>query len=192
MKKKIAVTGGIGSGKSLVCKILKELNEECYSCDEIYRQLWQEESYQNELLAIFPEIEKNGKPDKGLLASLVFQNEEALQKLNAFAHPKIMSRLYSLMDSCTNALVFAEVPLLFEGGFEKDFNAVFVVLREKTQRIFFTAQRDNVSTIEVERRIENQFNYDSIDKTNSRYIFIENNGSIEELKENVRSILRKI
>ena len=189
MKKRIAVTGGIGSGKSLVCKILKELGQECYSCDEIYRLLWGEESYQKELLSLFPAIEKDGKADKELLAALVFQDKNALRQLNAFAHPKIMSRLYALMNECERELVFAEVPLLFEGGYEKDFDFVIVVLRDKAERILSTAQRDCLPVQAVTKRIAAQFDYDTIERTNKGYIFIENDRSIANLQEKVRSIL---
>ncbi len=191
-KKRIAVTGGIGSGKSLVCKILKELGCECYSCDEIYRLLWEEEGYQKELLELFPSIEKYGKADKRLLSTIVFQDENALQKLNAFAHPKIMQRLYSFIDESDKNLVFAEVPLLFEGGYEQQFDLVLVVLRNQQERISSTMQRDNLPVKEVEKRIAFQFDYDALEKTNKKYIFIENNGSILELKEKVCSILKEI
>lgn len=189
-KKRIAITGGIGSGKSLVCKILKDFGFECFSCDEIYRLLWEEEEYQKELLALFPSIEEDGKADKRLLSALVFQDEKALQKLNAFAHPKIMQRLYFLMNESEKNIVFAEVPLLFEGGYENEFDTVLIVLRDKEERIVSTVQRDSVSVKEVENRIAFQFDYAAIDKTNKKYIIIENNGSIFELQEKVGKILK--
>lgn len=191
-KKRVAVTGGIGSGKSLVCKILEELGQKCFSCDEIYRLLWSEEEYQKELLALFPSVERNGKADKRLLSDLVFQDEQALRQLNDFAHPQIMGRLYALMNECKNKTVFAEVPLLFEEGYEKEFDVVLVVLRNKEERIACTVQRDKVSTEEVERRMAAQFNYDTLDKNNPHYIFLENNDSFSELKEKVCDILKEL
>ena len=81
MKKRIAITGGIGSGKSLVCKLLVESGEICFSCDEISKKLWLEEEYLLGLSNLFPSACIDGKIDKKLLSALVFSDVSALKKI---------------------------------------------------------------------------------------------------------------
>ena len=118
MKKKIAITGGIGSGKSTVLHIFGEMGYPIFSCDEIYREIIDTAEYVKKIEMTFPRCVVDGKVDRKLLASTVFGNGEALEKLNAIAHPLIMQRLLEEMKNCTSEKVFAEVPLLFEGNYE--------------------------------------------------------------------------
>ena len=114
MPSKIAVTGGIGSGKSTVCRILQEQGYPVFSCDEINRALWQEKDYLDGLRTRFPSCFTDGKPDKKALSALVFSDRKALERLNAYAHPRIYARLKEQMESVGRDC-FAEVPLLFYG-----------------------------------------------------------------------------
>ena len=84
-------------------------------------------------------------------------------------------------------VVFAEVPLLFECKFENAFDKVIVITREKEQRIASVITRSALSREDVEARMRAQFDYDSADL--SKYVVIENNGNVDELKEKIRSII---
>ena len=186
MKKvKVGITGGIGSGKSTVARYFKEKGFPVFSCDEIYKEIYETSEYQLELSDAFPECLKNGKIDKQLLAQRVFSCPESLQKLNSIAHRRIMSELYRRMDVASENVVFAEVPLLFEGGYEKAFDKVIVVLREKQQRIQAVSSRDKLSNEAIERRMSTQYDYDSVENLqtlqNQGCVFIENNFSEEHL-----------
>ena len=85
--------------------------------------------------------------------------------------------------------MFAEVPLLFEGGYQKDFDGVIVVLREKSARIGAVAVRDGLSEEEVERRIKNQFDYEN--KSIFEHTVLYNDGDLAKLREKVGSVLEK-
>ena len=189
IKKKIAITGGIGSGKSFVCKLLTQLGEVCYSCDEISKQLWLDEKYQQALSSLFPSATVNGKIVKERLANIVFNDKESLERLNAFSHPQIMSRLFEAMEKCNKSRVFAEVPLLFEGGFEKEFDEVIIVLRNRDKRIQAVAKRDGVAALVVENKIKLQFDYDINLQQLKNYFTIKNNSTVDDLKEEVVKIL---
>ena len=143
---KIAVTGGIGSGKSSVTKIIREKGFPVFSCDEINKQLLTKKDYINRIEKIFPEAVEGGKIIKSRLAEIVFSDETALKKLNSVSHPLIMNELNRQMNS-RKGLVFAEVPLLFEGGYEDLFHKIIVVCREKEQRILSVMQRDHSDRI---------------------------------------------
>lgn len=190
----VAVTGGIGSGKSTVIKILKELNYPVFSCDEISKELSKKKEYLEKLNKIFPSVfDVDGRLDKKKLAELVFNDENLLKKLNDFSHPIIMEKLQKKVRS-VNGLVFSEVPLLFEGEFEKDFDFVIIVLRDLSKRIESVCARDRLKNEQVLDRIKRQFNYEQLDvKTLPKNQFIVwNNKEQEELKNSIKMILNKI
>ena len=116
MRKTIAITGGIGSGKSTVAKEISLLGFPVFSCDQIYREIMEDKAYIAQISSVFDGVVVEGKIDKNALSRLIFNDQTARNKLNSIAHPLIMSTLYARMQSCANDFVFAEVPLLFEGG----------------------------------------------------------------------------
>ncbi len=186
--KRFAVTGGIGSGKSTVCALLKEMGYAVLSCDEISRELWNSEEYKKGLLALFPSCEKEGEIDKARLTALVFQDGEALERLNAYAHPRIMEGLLSRAE--TFPLCFCEVPLLFEGGYEGLFDGVIAVVREESARKNAVEGRDGVSDEEVSRRMRAQISCEELKK--KRCLLVENNGTKGELEERLEAALQQL
>ena len=195
-KYKVAVTGGIGSGKSTVCDCLRKLGFLVYSCDEISKQLFSQTEYQIELLQLFPECEENGAINRKKLAETVFSNAEELEKLNAFSHGKIMKKLFLEMDSSSSLLSFAEVPLLFENGYEVEFDFVIVVERPLEARIAAVCARDGLDRSSVLKRMNNQWDYHSLAHKKmmqkENYFSLQNIGDEERLKILINDILEAI
>lgn len=189
MPNKIAITGGIGSGKSAVCRILKERGYPVFSCDEINRTLLSEKSYLDGLCALFPTCVKDGNLQKTALAALVFSDKEALETLNAYAHPRISERLQRDMDAAKKTC-FAEVPLLFESGTTKQFDGVIVVLRNKEERIRAVVTRDGLTAERAEARMKQQFDYDG--PLPDGCLVIENDGDEAALREKVDEALKAL
>ena len=183
--KKYAVTGGIGSGKTAVCGILKEFGYPVFSCDEISRALWKDKAYLEALKALFPSCIKEGEPDKTAISALVFSDEAARRKIEAFSHPRIMEELFAQMNA--HAVSFAEVPLLFEGGYEKLFDGVLAVERKEDLRICSVMARDGLSEEAISRRIAAQLPDE--ERRKKGVICIGNNGSKEELRLFVKNAL---
>lgn len=187
MTRKIAITGGIGSGKSCIINFIKELGYPVFSCDEIYKEVIREPAYILEVSTRFPDCVKNGEVDRRTLANLVFSDSKKREELNEIAHPLIMARLMQKMDECASVFSFAEVPLLFEGNFENLFDEVLVVNRSLTERIKAVCLRDGVPEEKACQRIASQFDYDSpssqIRLKNCRAFVIENNTDFISLKE---------
>ena len=189
MPNKIAITGGIGSGKSAVCRILKERGYPVFSCDEINRTLLSEKSYLDGLCALFPACVKDGKLNKAALSALVFSDKEALKTLNAYAHPRISERLQRDMDGAKKTC-FAEVPLLFESGMTKQFDGAIVVLRNKEERIRAVVARDGLNAERAEARMKQQFDYDG--PLPDGCLVIENDGDEAALREKVDEALKAL
>ena len=188
---KIAITGGIGSGKSAVANCLQELGYVVYSCDEIYKTIIVSPKYVEKVSETFPECIENGEINRKILASIVFQNERKLQQLNDIAHPLIMERLFSLMNNTKESLVFAEVPLLFESRTEKQFDKVIIVQRDIGLRMEGVAKRDGLTSSEIEKRMQAQFDYSKLDATQfDNLIILKNDGDLQKLKIEVCELIK--
>lgn len=183
--KKIAVTGGIGSGKSVFCDILREKGYAVFSCDEISKNLRKEEEYHTIVKNAFPDCVANGKLSEAALSERVFSDEAARNRLNAVSHPLIMKRLFE--QASAQSISFAEVPLLFEGGFETLFDLVIVLVREKKARVASVMARSGLTEAQVLARMGTQFDYGNLSE--KRCIVIENNGTYEELKQKAEEFL---
>ena len=194
--KRIAITGGIGSGKSTVLTILKEKGYPVFSCDEIYKKVITDKEYIRQVGLIFPGVIKNGEIDRKILAEIVFSDDENRKKLEAIAHPLIMSEVNKEISLLNNDISFVEVPLLFEGGYISFFDGIIVVKRNKDLRIEAVRKRDNLEKNAIEKRISSQFDYDSVKNEcilkNKKIKIIMNDSSIEDLNKQIDFILNEI
>lgn len=195
MKKRIAITGGIGSGKSTVRNLIKDRGFPAFSCDEIYAELINDRQYIEKITAMFPEVVQNGEIDKKCLSKIVFADATARKRLEDVAHPLIMQKLLHLIDKKTHGLVFAEVPLLFEGGYQNLFDAIIVVVRDKEERIASVQQRDSVSRAEVLSRMNAQVSYDDVVnkiKENIPVYILENKEGINFLADALNRVIETL
>lgn len=186
---KIAITGGICSGKSTVAKIIKEQGFTVLSCDKIYCELLEDLSFVNKIVKEFGNvINSNGTLNKAKLAQIVFSDKEKLRVLNSITHPQIMNIAMQLMGG--SGVYFCEVPLLFESGFEALFDNVIVVLRDKEERIKELMQRSKINRNQALSRIYSQLDYEN--HNFAKYYVIHNNNEIIKLKTKVFDVLTKI
>ena len=186
---KIAITGGIGSGKSAVLNIIKELGYSVISCDEIYRELLSDKSFTKNLEEEFGDILKQDKNlDRNKLSKIVFNDKEKLKRLNDITHPAIMKKVIKKMAG--EKISFCEVPLLFEGGYESLFDEVIVVLRDLNSRISAITQRDGIDENEVINRINSQVIYENLQF--EKYYVIHNNSDFVDLAQQTLKIVDKI
>lgn len=188
--KKIAVTGGIGSGKSTVMKIIAGKGYPIFSCDEIYSQLTSDRDFLNILHHSFGDIlNGDGTLDRKKLSEIVFNNPAKLAELDKITHPAIYKEMFRMADEA-GGICFCEVPLLFESGAESLFDGVIIVMRNEEQRIKSVTARDKLPEQDVKKRISNQFDYNSADFT--MYYVIHNCGDLSELERQTEEIIKKI
>ncbi len=189
---KIAVTGGIGSGKSTVTALLKEKGYAVFDCDSSAKRALKNRKVIKEIKKCFPYAVKGflfPKVNKKTLAESVFACEEKRKKLEGITHPVILKEVLSKADN-THKTAFIEVPLLFEGGYAEYFDKTLVILRNKEARIKSVMARSNLSEEQVLERMAAQADYDSLDL--SGCAIVRNDGTIEDLKKNVDSALAEI
>ena len=190
---RVAITGGIGSGKSLVSSFLEKQGYPVFSCDKIYKELLRDKNYVQQVADLFPEAVEGDAILIPRLSHIVFNDAKKREQLNALAHPLIMSALRDKMSE-KHGLVFAEVPLLFEGEYQKEFDEIIVVLRDKSKRIAAIMQRDKVSAQTASKKIEAQFDYDnasSLQTFTGMYV-IDNNKEEETLFIQLQKIIESL
>lgn len=188
----VAITGGIGSGKTTVSKIIKENGFKVFSCDEIYKEISKTDVFINRLKEVFPfAIDRNMQLNREKLAQLVFNDPIQLKKLNELSHPMVLSELKKRVEQ-EKGIVFCEVPLLFECNLQKKFDYVIIVLRPLSSRIDAVVGRDSTTVENVLKRIKNQFNYDNIQDLPANYFLIQNKKGIKDLNVQIENLIKSL
>ena len=191
-KKLIAITGGIGSGKSFALSVLKKAGYQTLSCDEIVGELYQRHTIKRLLKKMFPSAVSgyfNLVIDKTEIARLTFNDKEKHAELTNAITPLVLKEIEKRAKKM-HGLIFVEVPLLFERSYQDQFDGVLVIMRDKTARIESVKARSNLSTEQVLARMNNQVDYDAIDL--SSYSVINNDGDKESLEKTVLSIAKSL
>ena len=185
----IAVTGGIGSGKSTVLSIIKNLGYPTLSCDQVTDEVYKKPFVKRRLAKMFPKA-KGGKIfikiEKKVIAKEVFSNKEKLKELTDYLTPIILSETLKKARKIKGK-VFVEVPLLFECNAQDKFDKIIVVKRDFNERIESVINRSNLSKKEVLERINSQFDYENSNLTNCE--IIQNNGDLSSLENKVKSLI---
>lgn len=154
---RIAVTGGIGSGKSVVSKYLRGKGYFVADCDEIGKNVSKNQDVLQRIRELFgAEFVVEGKLNRKDLGAFVFESENRTALLNSVFSDKIKELLFGELAECKNAIVFAEVPLLFEYGLEKEFDEVWVVEAKENERLNRVMVRDGLSKQAVLDRMARQ------------------------------------
>ncbi len=182
---KVAVTGGIGAGKSEFMRAVKELGIRTYSADEINAELLRDKRYIEKLSAAFPLVVKDGKVDKAALREEVFSNAKKRKTLNALAHPEIRRKIEEITGDAV-----VEVPLLFESGMTDLFDRVIVVTAGEDARINRIVSTRNISKDLAKNIIKNQATDDERIKR-ADYVAI-NDGTRKDLYEQAKNIIKRI
>ena len=191
MTKIIGLTGGIGTGKTMVAEYFKSLGIPVYIADKEARQLMTSENTINALSNEFgKEILENGILNREKLAQLVFNNPKKLQKLNSIVHPEVKKHFDNWVEKHKNyPFVVKEAAILFESGSYKYCNTIITVTAPLETRLQRVMERDKTDRESVLKRIENQWtDEERIAKSN----YVIHNLSVESTKKQVDGILKKL
>ncbi len=157
---KIGITGGIGSGKTTVCKIFEQFGVPVFYADDEAKKLLQKKEIIHLLEPAFGNaiIDSNGNIDRTKLATLVFNDEVQLKKLNAIIHPEVAKIFENwLQKNKGQQYIVKEAAILFESGASKALDKNISVSAPLELRISRVMRRDNVAREKVLDRMKNQF-----------------------------------
>lgn len=192
----IGLTGGIGSGKSTVAQWLIEHGVPVLDADKTVHHLLQSDtSTISKLVHEFgPEIlAENGEINRSKLGIRIFRDKDARKRLEGIVHPRVaecMKNEQAVLRNTGAKLCVWDVPLLFEVGFEKFVDEVWVVWVPRDLQILRVLERDKLSPAEVEARIAAQGSLD--EKRQKADIVIDNSGSKLETEHQLEEIWKKL
>lgn len=186
----IGLTGGIGSGKSTLLAWLRSNGIPCFESDIVGKQLLNGQLKQDVIDCFGPELYPNDVLDTKKMAQLVFQDKEALEKLNYLVHPAVGKAFKDFIEKNKNAqIVVKEAAILFETGAYKSCDFVILVCAPLEKRISRVIQRDGVKRAEVLARMSKQWD----DKKKSALAdFVIENDSLELAIQQLEAILKKL
>lgn len=159
MAELIAITGGIGCGKSIVSLILKEMGYEVYDCDCKAKYLMDNSPTIKDCLksTFGNDIIIDGTINRVKLANIVFNNKEKLVKLNNIVHSSVKEDLISWkLENSHKKLLFVETAILYQSGLDMVVDEVWEVNAPLEIRIERVMRRNNISQQDVLSRIESQ------------------------------------
>ena len=161
---KVGITGGIGSGKSTVCRLFAQKGIAVYDSDAAAKRLMQEDgALRRQLAGRFGEgTFRNGVLDRAYLAGIVFADPQALADLNALVHPVVMRDFDAWAARQEGSYVILEIAIMFEAGLEGCVDKTVAVLAPRELRIERTCRRDGCGADQVVRRIAAQLDDDAL------------------------------
>lgn len=192
--KKIAITGGVASGKTSVCRFFQELGACVVNADAIVHELLKPDTDlgQQIIRQFGPEIINNGQISRRIIADQAFKDPKQLQKLEGLIHPAVLRKIEELYTAASNkdfSSFVVEIPLLFEIGAEDFYDVVVAVL---TDEAYAKKRFEQAGFQETEYDLRMKRQLEPKQKAAKAHYTIYNNGSIEELRHEVVKLNRII
>ena len=185
---RVGLTGGIGSGKSEVARILESLGAYIIDTDKLAREAVAPGSDGlRQIARAWPRVVRDDCLDRSALAEIVFHDPTARERLNGIVHPHVR-RLAEEAERYAKPgqLIVHVVPLLFETGYDARVDASVVVVAPQEARIARVVRRDRLSEEQVRDRIGAQIDPE---RARARATHcIENDGDLRHLKERTRAV----
>lgn len=164
-KTKLAITGGIGSGKSVVSRILSLMGVPVYDCDSRAKRLMEDDIYIRQgLVRMFGEecYDAEGHLNRALLASRIFIDKDAVKRVNSLVHPRVKADFLAWSEERSEELVAVETAILFESGMNEAVDKVLLVWADKETCISRVEGRNGMTRQQVINRMNNQMPLDDL------------------------------
>lgn len=166
----VGITGGIGTGKSSVSKYLMSLGFKVIDTDIISKEVANTSSFIESVRLVFgEEFIENGRLNRKKMGELIFNHKEANKELNSLIHPIIKKKVVEEINKCNQKIVFVDVPLLYESGFDDLCHKVICVYANIDINIDRLMNRDDLTLDDAMVRINSQMDLD-IKKQKAHFI----------------------
>ena len=192
--KVLGLTGGIGSGKSMVASMFAQLGADVIDADQLAREVVQPgQPALEEIAAAFGRdiLLPDGRLDRGMLARIIFADPVARARLNAITHPRIQERMATEMAlrGSRPGVLIVDIPLLFENDRTSSVESVIVVWVDPKTQLRRLIERDGLTADEARQRIAAQMPLD--EKRARADLVVDNSGSRENTRRQVEAIYRQ-
>lgn len=190
-KKKIAITGTIGSGKSQVSKHLIELGYPVLDLDKVNASLLEKgnRGYEQLCAAKLVQLDAQGQIDKKELAHRLFSDPSVKQQVESILHSLLYQECLEWMDCQPSSLVFVEVPLLFEGNFQDAFDRIWCVVTSEKIALDRLMNYRGFTKEDALARMASQMS--AKEKMERSHVVLYNEDSLENLNVQIDMALEK-
>lgn len=156
---RVGLTGGIGSGKSMVAGYFRELGVPVYNSDLRARELMEkDDTLKGDIIRLIgPGAYAEDKLNRSFIASLVFKDKGLLEGINALVHPAVKSDFIAWAKGQSVPYILQEAAVLFENGAYKNLDRMILVTAPREERIQRVMLRDGVTRERVLERMQNQW-----------------------------------
>ena len=186
---KIGVTGGIGSGKSVVSSLLAMSGIPVFTADDESKHLTDTSTeVQKKLKSLFgDDIYINETLDRRRLASLIFADNTLLKKANSIIHPVVREVFRKWVKEQTSGYCIMESAILFESGFDKEVDIILMIYAPVEVRMTRVMQRDGMTEAEVMKRMNRQMP-DELKRKQSDFVII--NDGVQALIPQIEEFIK--
>ncbi len=154
----VGLTGGIGSGKTTVSNMFKDLGVPIYIADlEAKKLMATSKVIKRKLIDLFgPKAYENNELNRAYIASKIFNDKVYLDKMNAIIHPKVATHFKQWLQKQTSKYVIKEAAIIFEHNMQSQYDYIITVIANEEERIKRILKRDNTSKEKIVSIIKNQ------------------------------------
>ena len=196
MTKTIAITGGIGSGKSTFCSKLKQKGFKIHSSDEQVAKIYKnpEKKFVTYLrnIGLSKSISKNNI-DKKIISKIVFENKQIRKKLELYIFKIVRKKRSDFIKQekqKKTRLIFIDIPLLFENNLEKKFHKIISIIASKKVRLKRLKKTRKMTETQFKNIIKSQTS-DVMRRNKSDYV-IYNNSTLKDYKIKINKLIKKL
>ena len=191
---KVGITGGIGSGKTYVCKLLELMNFSVFYSDAEAKKIQDTNAYvRTKLIEFFgEEVYTEHGLNRKYIAEIIFNNPTAKKQLEEIIHPKVAEAFATWCKEKENTderIVFIESAILYESGFDKIVDKVVMIYADEEVRIERSMQRDGADRTAIEERIKNQ---SSDNDKRLKADFVIHNNPDDHVNKQIIEIIKKL
>lgn len=160
MKHRVAITGGIGSGKSYVCQLLKQQGIDIYDCDQAAKRLMHtSQQLRQELTSLIgPDTYINNVLNKAAVAQFLLTSPQNAEAINAIVHPAVAN------DFIQSGMEWMECAILYESGFDRLVDTVIVVTAPEEVRIHRIMHRDGIGSEKAKEWMGRQWSQEEVQR----------------------------
>ena len=183
------LTGSIGSGKSEAQKIFEKFNYDCFCADNIVRKLYDQEKIILGIKKIIPNSIENGVINTKLLREVIFSDESKMFQVERYIQPKVFIEFEKILNSNVNNNIILVIPIIKKIYLNRKYKIIYISANKKN-RIKRLKDRNNYNISLIDNIVMYQENIDVYKNNNS--FFLENNGTLEDLEESIKNIIKLI
>lgn len=154
----VGLTGGIGSGKSVIAKLFELLGCAVFNSDRVAREVYFDAKVRPEIIKLLGKDAYVGDEalNKNYISSKIFSDTLLLQQLNGIIHPAVIRKFKTFVTQHPGQIIIKETALLFEAHLEKEVDQIIVVAANEAIRVKRVMARDGLDQASVEKKIQSQ------------------------------------